>query len=369
MFKKIDLFPLLLFIFVVGYAFIEGFRMPNLWSANYYLPSFFDGFYRRGLPGTILTLLGDLKYNYYVIASVQFLVLASLLIWIFWVFKKNSLTMFVITAYFVSTCGGFIFHEVGYVDQLLFLILFISLILYDRYRLLSIIVFSSSMLIHELTLFVTVPIYFTFIYIRTDKLKISFMHTLPSLVLFVLIYLFFQTIPHAELHLFMDQVKQHANYSYRYDYYGVFINEFAGKRFKIYYELNSIIPLLLLSFMNVIVGVTVYQIQKRWLLASLITLTGFAPLLLGLFGYDLNRWFFLSFSSLTTIFILFILHHHLSINDVIPQKSSVILLIGYMLFVGNMTIGYFDSMKQRDVEVQSIIEVIEEINNPKVPLL
>ena len=53
-------------------AFTNGFRMPNLWSINYFLPSMFEGFYRRSLLGTLLFPLGEWRFNYYTIASIQF---------------------------------------------------------------------------------------------------------------------------------------------------------------------------------------------------------------------------------------------------------------------------------------------------------
>jgi len=35
-------------------ALYVGFRLPSLWSVNYYIPSIFDGFWRRSLLGTLL---------------------------------------------------------------------------------------------------------------------------------------------------------------------------------------------------------------------------------------------------------------------------------------------------------------------------
>jgi len=365
--KKVNIFPYLLFIFIVGYAIVVGFRMPSLWSINYYLPSFFDGFYRRALPGTILTILGNYKYNYYLIASIQFSILFSLLIWIFLVFKKNSLTMFIITSYFVSACGGFLFHEIGYVDQLLYLILFISITIYNKHRVASIVLFSSSMFMHELSLFVTVPLYFTFIYMQTNRLKKAFIDTLPSLIFFIIIYFLFQTVPLEKIVTFTNQIKEYANYSYRYDYYGIFVSEFVGNQTKIHYHLNCIIPLLLLFIMSVVIGVVSYQVKKNILTSFLITSSGLAPLLLGIFAYDLNRWFFLSFSSLTIIFIIFILHYNISFHNLISQKWGAILVICYILFSGNMIIDYFEGLKPRSVNVASILEVKKEIGNiPKL---
>src|SRR5262245_21315032 len=58
-------------------AFYVGFRMPSLWSLNYFLPSVFEGFYRRSLPGSILYVLGDLRFSYYAIVVVQALIFTA----------------------------------------------------------------------------------------------------------------------------------------------------------------------------------------------------------------------------------------------------------------------------------------------------
>jgi hypothetical protein len=341
--------------------------MPNLWSVNYYLPGFFDGFYRRSLVGTLLSVLGTYKYNYYVIAGIQFSILAALLVWIYTIFRKNSLTMLIITAYFTSACGGFLFHEVGYIDQLLYLTLFISMAIYDRHKLSSILLFSSSMFMHELALFVTVPLFFSFVYIRSERLKESFLSILPAIFFFVLIYLFFQTVPVDKIHLFTDKIQTYANYAYRYDYYGVFVNAFTGERNRFHYDLNSIIPLILLTMMNVVISITVYKLTRRSFVALLIAISGFSPLLLGLFGYDLNRWFFLSFSSLTIAFILVILHYRVTFHDITSQKWGAVLVISYILFIGHMSIGFFEGDKPRVVNVQALMEI--EKRAGKIPKL
>ena len=70
----------LLLVILIAYvlAFTNGFRMPNLWSINYFLPSMFEGFYRRSLLGTLLFPLGEWRFNYYTIASIQFAIFIGL---------------------------------------------------------------------------------------------------------------------------------------------------------------------------------------------------------------------------------------------------------------------------------------------------
>jgi hypothetical protein len=71
-------FLLLVILLAYVLAFTNGFRMPSLWSINYFLPSMFEGFYRRSLLGTLLFPLGELRFNYYTIASIQITIFIGL---------------------------------------------------------------------------------------------------------------------------------------------------------------------------------------------------------------------------------------------------------------------------------------------------
>ncbi|MEA3491395.1 MAG: hypothetical protein U9R27_05790 [Campylobacterota bacterium] len=367
MVKKTDLHPFIVFAIIIFYAFIEGFRMPNLWSINYYLPSFFDGFYRRALIGTILSFLGDLRFNYYTIAVVQFSVLISLIVWIYYFFQKNILMMLVISLYLVSPAGAYIFHEVGYIDQLLYLVLFISISIFKKHKTLSIILFSSSILIHELTLFVTLPIYFTYLYLSTDDLRKSILYTLPSITLFLIIYIFFQTVPEDRVELFMENISNFSNYGLRSDFYTVFTNTFTGSRNKSYYYLNSLNQILLLLSVASLTSLIVYTVSKKQILLSLLVLlVGLSPLALGFFGWDPYRWYFLSLSSLTTIFVVVLLHYKITVTEIASMQSvAVLYFIFYILLISNIYLGYFDGYKHRHLTINSIEKV--KIEFMKIP--
>ncbi len=70
-------------------ALSEGFRMPNLWSINYFIPSFFDGFFRRSLVGSVLWFFGELRFNYFFIAAIQYCILIALILIIFFKVRNN----------------------------------------------------------------------------------------------------------------------------------------------------------------------------------------------------------------------------------------------------------------------------------------
>ncbi len=354
--------PFILFGIIILYAIYVGFRMPNLWSINYYLPSFFDSFYRRALPGTILSLFGDLKFNYYTIASIQFLVLTSLLVWIYYFFQKNILLMLLIGLYLISPAGGYLFHEVGYIDQLLYLILFISIAMFKKHKIISILLFSSSMWIHELTLFVTLPIYFTYLYIETKDIKKSILYILPSIFFFLLIYLFFQTVSVDNISLFKNEISNVANYKLRSDFYTVFTNELTGARNKLYYNIGSLNQLFLLAMVSALTAFIVYEINKRHTLLSIfIFIVGMSPLALGIFGWDISRWYFLSLSSLTVILIVVMVHYKVTLTEILfNQKTFILYIIFYSLLISNMYLGYFDGYKPRLFNKSSVMEIKNE---------
>ncbi len=354
--------PFTLFGIIIIYAIYIGFRMPNLWSINYYLPGFFDGFYRRALPGTILSLLGDLKFNYYTIASIQFLVLISLLVWIYYFFQKNILLMLMIGLYLISPAGGYLFHEVGYIDQLLYLILFVSIAIFKQHKILSILLFSSSMWIHELTLFVTLPIYFTYLYIETKDLKKAILYVLPSIFFFLLIYIFFQTVPLDNISLFKNEISNVANYKLRSDFYKIFTNELTGSRNQLYYNIGSLNQIFLLFIVSGLMSSIVYKISKKHILLSmLVFIVGMSPLILGIFGWDIYRWYFLSLSSLTVIFVVVLVHYGTTFAEILfDPKTFILYIVFYALLISNMYLGYFDGYKPRSFNKSSVIEIKNE---------
>ncbi|MBL0687650.1 MAG: hypothetical protein JJV94_07495 [Sulfurospirillum sp.] len=270
--------------------------------------------------------------------------------------------MLVISLYLVSPAGAYLFHEVGYIDQLLFLVLFISIATFKKYKIFSITLFSSSMLIHELALFTTVPIFFTYLYLSTKNLKKSILYITPSLVLFLLVYMFFQTVPSDAIQLFKEKISNYSNYKFRNDFYTIFTNTFTGARNKLYYGINSLNQILLLAFLISTTTLIIYRLSNKQIILSLLVFsTGLLPLTLGLFGWDLSRWYFLSLSSLTVVFVIILIHYRTTFTEIFSIQSTVILyFIFYILLISNMHLRYFDGYKHRPMNLNSLKEVEKE---------
>ncbi len=102
-------------ILSLALALYVGFRLPNLWSANYYIPSVFDGFWRRSLLGTLLAPFGQLRFDYHFLAALQGLVLLALLALLIVHAWRSDLCIKLLTILFlVGPAGGDPFHEVRY---------------------------------------------------------------------------------------------------------------------------------------------------------------------------------------------------------------------------------------------------------------
>jgi hypothetical protein len=88
---------------------------------------------------------------------------------------------------------------------------------------------------------------------------------------------------------------------------------------------------------------------------------------LGFFAYDLNRWFFLSFTSLITVTFLFVRTVSLSFQKILSRNAGAFLVIVYMIAVGMMQYGFFEWQKPRTVGMEAIFEIKEKIG--KIPKL
>src|SRR5262249_8126908 len=139
-------------------ALYVGFRLPNLWSANYYIPSVFDGFWRRSLLGTLLSPFGELRFDYHFLAALQGLVLLALLALLIVHAWRSDLRIKLLTILFlVGPGGGYLFHEVGYVEQVLYLMLVAALALENKW--LSVGLMELALFVHEMAAFTVIPLY------------------------------------------------------------------------------------------------------------------------------------------------------------------------------------------------------------------
>lgn len=323
-------------------AWINGFRMPNLWSINYFIPSIFEGFYRRSLLGTATYFLGNFRFQYHTIAAIQFAVFIALNIVIIRAcIKRGDQFKWFWILFLLSPAGGYFFDEVGYIEQMLYLLMFAALA--SPSKLLAAIVILASMWIHEMALFTTIPLYIGYLLLQQRPWKEVFTITAASLMCFGILYFFFQTTAPENLSQFLSSAAQLADHPIRQDYYTVFSNKFIGQRFQWYFSINEIKNIALITPLWVVVA---YGFSKSAssLFAKIIFFTSgliicLCPLILGTFGWDVHRWIFLSISS--TLCCIYWVSHNLSAR----LSWAIVILFALFSFFGNLE--YFDGYTPR----------------------
>ena len=330
--------PLLMLAYVL--AFTNGFRMPSLWSINYFIPSVFEGFYRRSLLGTLLFPLGDWRFHYYTIASIQIALFFLLnMVILYQVMRSNMQGRWLWVLFLLSPAGGYFFHEIGYVDQVLYLLLIWALGMRSTWH--ARILLLLSLFIHELALFTILPIYLAYSFYEKREEKDLLITAGLSFLVFSVIYCFLQTSNPISIAHFLEGAQQIANYPIRLDYYNVFKKSFIGGILQVPYLSREIINHLLLipiwcmaawSF-----SISGADIRERCKLFAAGFMASAFPILLGIFGWDYSRWIFLSMAS--TWICIFIARNQINwrVLVLIGVYSLCLPTVGFLDYFDNYT--------------------------------
>lgn len=333
-------------------AFVNGARLPSLWSINYYLPSFADGIFRRSLAGSLLSFLGDYKYHYWAIATIQILLFSILNYIIVRRIKDQKILRWFFVLFLLAPTGGFMFHIIGYIDYVLYLVLFLAISLKNKW--LANIIILSSLFFHEMALLTIIPLYLAYRIYKKEDLKKVVGFGLFSLLTFLIISVFFKDVPAETISGFVTKLQQKGDFNIRYDYYELF----GVTYYKIWYTKEYLFQVLLLSSIYLIC----YLLQTKnidskdkfsQLIISLISIFAcVAPLFLGLSGYDINRWVFLSITN--SLFIL-------SLFPTKIYQYQKLLFATMILFISIGFIGYFDQKHPRLQNIDDIDVIISDL--------
>jgi hypothetical protein len=340
-------------IATILYAFYTGFRAPNLWSVNYYQISYLDGFYRRALLGTFLFPLGCVRFDYFFVAKIQFLILFLALSLFIYIGIKNR-SFLTLNVFFLSSAGGYLFHEVGYVDQLLWIFAAMAILALYRDRLyLASLFLCLSIMAHEMALFTAVPIVLAYVLIQKKPTKLAYIKIFAMpMMLFFLISLLFEVVP-------IETIRQYVNRAIdcgvvpKLTYFEMYSHHF-DQRAKLYYSWEqfymAILPIAILSFTLVV------PIRKKLKFHpfqnSLIFVCCLSPLLLGLFGWDTSRWIFLAFAQV--IIISFIASSELRLRGSGNALVGTPFVIALVLVGLLLRLEYFDRFSPRVISFENL---------------
>jgi len=276
-------------------ACYRGFRAPNLWSVNYWQVSWLDGFFRRGLLGTLLYPLGCTRFDPRFVWILQFAVLALALGGLLWLGRRGVAALLLVL-FLASDAGTFLFHEVGYPEQLLLLLTLACWALLQRgWTFASGLILALALLVHEMALFTVAPALLVFLLRLPAQRRPALWRAAlaPALALAGLLALS-APLPPALLERYAAQAAACGHPIVRLDFL-VYYEQTLGQNLQAYFHLSEfagvILPLALALAAWVLWGGALPDSHRaeRWA----VVLASLCPLLLGFMGTDKNRWVFL----------------------------------------------------------------------------
>ncbi|MGW4832386.1 hypothetical protein ACWEOG_32685 [Amycolatopsis japonica] len=331
-----------LFAIAVLLAGYTGFRLPGEWAATLQAVSLTDGFHRRFLVGTLLKPFG---HDYTVFAVASFAVLGALLAVVTLVFfhSRTESRRWLIVGWLLLPTGGYLFHEVGYLDQVLYLLLSGALWAVHRNRpVLASAVMALSVTVHEIALLTVLPI-FGFALLR----KVPFRRACALLSPAAALGLGILALPPAAPGT-IDGLRRSlstADFAYRADALDLF-----GRTQSESWRLYSItgVLLYLLPIAAAVLGGFLYL--HRPTLAAVVPAAAIgAPVLLAFGGWDDARWGFLLMTNFFVVVWLWLGHRELKL----PQIG---VLTALLLVLTHIPLPYFDGYAPRGLTLVTPVE-------------
>lgn len=163
---------------------------------------------------------------------------------------------------------------------------------------------------HESATFTCLPLYFAIEWLHFGRRREALATLALSLASFIVIHTFFQTVTPDTVEHYKKGFLAHADYKPRMDYLQVFTNEFTGRRFKprTYFKgayLDYAVFCLLLAC---ILAQGCATLKNEWssaVAAVLVCSAAASPLAVSFFGWDNQRWIFLSVVNSSALFVVF----------------------------------------------------------------
>lgn len=292
----------------VVYAFYRGFHATSIWAVNYYQVGYFDGFYRRALLGALLTPFGCLRFDFFFIESIQFLVLfAALGLLLYYGVKNREYP--VLTIFFISAAGGYFFDEVGYPEQFLWLLAAATLYALKHNRnFLAVATMCLAVMVHEMALLMVLPLALAFwVMQKKEAIVPGIALFLPPVLVFLVISTWFQLVPNDTIARYFDKASGCGYPIVLKGYFYIYQNRFAGEgaerfTYSASQFTTAVLPVLALAC------ALVFSIRKKLGLSLLrqaaVLLCCGSPLLLIMAGSDSERWIFIALTQIIVIGLL-----------------------------------------------------------------
>lgn len=162
--KRKNLFVLFIYLYALIFSVLKSIRFPNSWSEAHWMMDYRFGFIKRGLAGEIFSFFLEKTQQNILFLSVVILIALYFLLLVIACRetirdKEKINTVLFYVLFFLSQYVIFTAHLIGYFDHLIFLlIILIVWLLKKRKILFSSLLVSISILIHEVSFFLMLPI-------------------------------------------------------------------------------------------------------------------------------------------------------------------------------------------------------------------
>ena len=337
-----------LLVLSIGAAAYAGFRLPNLWIATIYSVPPDAGFIRRGAIGFLVSPLAAISgSHYFAVSLIALLILGLVLGVIAYNFLRapwNSQRILILI-FLLAPTGGFLFHEVGYLEQALFLAFALSFFLWSRTNpLLAIAPLVVGAWFHEMVLVTMWPILLWVGIIQGLTRLRALALGLPALAALALALL---PRPSAsEVNFLESRMSTTLDFSPRSDALQLFARPLS-ELWSEYSVVNGLLELLPMALVLSIIWVGIIIFRPTGFARQTNVLVGawlvtLAPLLLVFAGWDFSRWLFLAFVNFAIV--VFILLGQ-SREDCTKETLAWLLLPFIVLFA--VGLQYFDGFSPR----------------------
>lgn len=343
-------------------ALYTGFRLPNAWSATLQAVSLTDGFHRRFVVGTLLRPLAlATNYDYGLFATFSYLVLAALLT----VIVVNALRTklleqrLLVVAFLLLPTGGFLFNEIGYFEQLLYLLLFVAVHLARRRKLVAATALMAvTPCIHEIAILSVLPIYGV-VLLRTVSPKRAVIATaIPAVVNLIVLAI----PPASDGAIETLSAALAPSFTYRPDALELF-GRAQSENWGLYTVHNVVVYVRPVAYvlLALLVGLW-FTDRESWrrdedrlpswviLLASCAAIA--VPTLLVYGGWDGNRWRFL-----VIVNFFLVVWYQLGYRGTRPLRlATITLLVFAVLLVARFEFWYFDQLAPREIGYRPVVK-------------
>jgi hypothetical protein len=344
-------------------AAYTGFRVPNLWSATLMAVSVTDGFRRRFLVGTVLRPFAESRnFSYWWYAAAAFVVLAVLLAVITIAALRSQLLSqrFLVIAFLLLPTGGYLFQEVGYLDQLIYVFLFAALFVIARpYWWLAPVFMSLAVVTHELALVTAIPV-FAFVVLRRCEPRRAFLALAPPAVVGVIVVLVSGASSSAVRDF--ERLVSTANWTPRPDALSLFGRN-QSESLDLYDPREVFYFLIPLITVGIVGFLLVYTADRRnepapvladwargfpWLYPALAVLAIVSPALLIWAGWDKWRWGFLLLANFFLVTWIWLGERGRELDTM-----QFVVLAAALLVTLHVSLLYFDLYEPRDLSAEA----------------